>query len=126
MKISEHDLHKSFAESIRTWQRLNKLHCLFWSYDASGEYRKKTTASLLKAKGLNAGHPDYQFITECPNGLSYSYIIYIEFKVKPNKQSKSQVHFQSQCKKTGNLKYYVCYSVEEAEAILKEWEIIKD
>lgn len=118
-------LHKNFASHIKTLQQFNKLHCLYWSYDASGEYRKKTTASLLKAKGLMKGKPDYEFITECHPQLSFSYTIYIEFKVKPNKQSKEQKQFQENCKKTGNLKYYLCYSVDEALDALKEWGIIK-
>jgi hypothetical protein len=52
-------IHKAFARTVEAYKSINKLNCAWYSYDASGEKRNIITGALLKAKGLKAGHPDY-------------------------------------------------------------------
>ena len=118
----EGNIHKTFANTIRTYENLKLLNCERWSYDAAGEKRQLTTASLLKAKGLKRGHPDYSFIC-IQRGIAI--IVYIEFKAGKNKQTEEQKKFQLMCEKSSNLIYQTCYSCEEAIDFLKQNGVIK-
>jgi hypothetical protein len=115
-------LHKQFARLVREYQGYNQLKVKWWTYSASGEYRKPTTGALLKAKGLNTGFPDYHFIYNIDN---FDYNLFIEFKANKNKQSESQQSFENLFIDSKNSFYYVAYSVEEAMNILKQHNLIK-
>jgi hypothetical protein len=114
-------LHKHFANIVRQYEVYKKLNCLFWTYSASGEYRKPTTGALLKAKGLKTGFADYHFIYRIDN---VDHNLFIEFKAGKNKQSQSQIDFQNLYKDSKNSFYYVVYSVEEAINILIKHNVI--
>jgi hypothetical protein len=132
---SEGKIHKDFAMTIKQYQGYKQLKADWWSYDASGEKRNAITGALLKAKGLNSGKPDYEFIQvkTSPNnkGLCLAHYIYIEFK-KPKDinspagtQSDNQRKFESIFKNATNVNYYICYSVKEAIDILINHEFIE-
>jgi|11BtaG_2_1085332.scaffolds.fasta_scaffold00764_9 hypothetical protein len=127
----EDKIHKNFATFL-TYNKRN-LDCVWWSYDASGEKRNKLTASLLKSKGLKAGRSDYSFYYK--RG-SMCYILFIEFKkpamIKPDgtrtvkgKQSQNQIDFQNSFNNLSNVNYELCYSITEAEQILRKHSILK-
>jgi len=117
----EGKIHKQFASIIIQYEGYKRLKADWWSYDASGEKRNLTTASLLKAKGLRGGKPDYEFIS-VRDGLAY--YLYIEFKrpkvkgCSAGKQSDNQKKFQDIFNTASNCNYYICYSVKEAIDIL--------
>lgn len=132
---AESKIHKDFASSIKQYQGYKKLKAHWWSYDASGEKRNAITGALLKAKGLNAGKPDYEFIMvkTSPNNknLCLAHYIYIEFK-KPKDinspagtQSDNQKKFENIFKDAINANYYICYSVKEAIDILINHEFLE-
>lgn len=122
---NEGKLHKDFANLVRQYEGYKKLNCIRWSYDASGEKRSAITGSLLKAKGLRTGKPDYEFIFKgCINNLPIACYLYIEFKFGQGKQSESQKVFEESVKEFLNIKYYIAYSVEEAINILIDNGII--
>ena len=114
-------LHKHFANTICQYEVYKKLKCIFWTYSASGEYRKPATGALLKAKGLKTGFADYHFIYRI-DGIDYN--IFLEFKAGKNKQSQSQIDFQNLYKESKNSFYYVVYSVEDAINILIKHNVI--
>jgi hypothetical protein len=116
-------LHKQFARLIKQYQGYKQLNCLPWSYNAAGEKRSITTASLLKEKGLQKGHPDYYFYGKDDN--NYVKVVFIEFKYGKNKQTEEQKEFQDSFIGVNNAYYYVAYSVEEAINILKQHNLIK-
>lgn len=122
-------IHKQFASIIRGYEAYNKLNCLYWSYNASGEKRTPMTGALLKAKGLNKGMADYVFFQKksLPDTVPKFYlnVIFIEFKAGKNKQSDSQKNFESKFIDLFNCKYYTCYSVNEAINVLEKENIIK-
>jgi len=124
MALGKEDImHKNFGGLLKQYQAYGKLDCQWFSYDASGEYRKKTTGALLKAKGLNPGHPDYQFRKIKGDVMHH---IYIEMKVEKGKQSENQKKFEETCGDSINNRYYLAYSVEEALKILEKEEILND
>lgn len=114
-------LHKHFRNIVCQYEVYKKLKCIFWTYSASGEYRKPTTGALLKAKGLKTGFADYHFIYRI-DGIDHN--IFLEFKAGKNKQSQSQIDFQNLYKDSKNSFYYVVYSVEEAINILIKHNVI--
>lgn len=127
-------MHKQFGGLMRQYEGYGKLNCAYWSYDASGEARTKTTASLLKSKGLNGGKGDYFFIKQqkaliIPGKNAIDHFIWLEFK-KPKtttakgKQSDSQKEFESKFKDSINSRYYLVYSVQEAIKILEREGIL--
>ncbi len=131
----ESKIHKDFASTIKQYQGYKKLKADWWSYDASGEKRNAITGALLKAKGLNAGKPDYEFIMVKRNhnnkDLCFAHYIYIEFK-KPKDinspagtQSDNQKKFENIFKDAINAHYYICYSVKEAIDILIRHEFLE-
>lgn len=121
-------IHKKFANIIRDYEAYNKLNCLYWSYNASGEKRTPMTGALLKAKGLNKGMADYVFFQRKKKSdvvKFYLNVIFIEFKAGKNKQSDSQKDFENKFIDLFNCKYYTCYSVDEAINILEKEDVIK-
>lgn len=118
---AEGQLHKNFKKKIEEYIIYKKFSCNPWTYIPSGEYRTLTTGALLKAKGLQTGWADYLFIKNI-DGIDHN--IFLEFKAGKNKQSQSQITFQSFFKDSKNTFYYVVYSVEEAINILIKHNII--
>lgn len=119
----EDKLHKDFAYQMLQYEFYKKLSCKFWTYMPFGEYRTPTTAGLLKSKGTKTGVPDYLFIN-VPN-TDIDHYIWLEFKrpkIEPKKpagtQSESQKVFQGLFANSQNTRYYVVYSIKEAEDIL--------
>src|SRR6266403_4114164 len=143
----EGEIHKQFGALMRKYEALNRLDCVFWSYSGSGERRTLSTGSLLKAKGLKPGQPDYHFIKRkampgvtingkilyMPNGnepnIDIDYYIYLEFK-KPKTstakgcQSESQRDFEARFRNSINSCYYVVYSIDQALKVLEKEEIL--
>jgi hypothetical protein len=119
---NEGKIHKIFASLIKQYEAHNQLNAL-WSYNASGEKRNEITGALLKAKGLQSGWADYQFISLNNN---IAEIVFIEFKYGKNKQSLNQEVFATRIinSKCSNIKYFVCYSAEEAINALIESNIL--
>lgn len=79
----------------------------------NGGTRNPIEAKRLKAEGVLAGVADLTILL--PQGRS----IYIEMKVKGNKQTDNQKDFQQKAEALG-YKYYVCYSFEEFKAIIEK------
>ena len=84
--------HKHFANTIKQYEFYKKLNCVFWTYSASGEYRKLTTGALLKAKGLKTGFPDYHFIYRI-DGIDHN--IFLEFKAGKTNKVKVKLIFKA-------------------------------
>ena len=114
-------MHKEFARTLRRYEGYNKLNCVFWSYDSSGENRNAITGALLKAKGLRPGQADYcfKFIRH-----QIAHYIHIEFKTPTNSQSPHQILFEATCT-AANDKYYIARSVKDALDILEREKIIR-
>ena len=79
----------------------------------NGGSRNPVEAKRLKAEGVLAGVADLTVLL--PNGR----IIYIEMKVKGNRQTDNQKDFQQKAEALG-YKYYVCYSFDEFKAIIEK------
>jgi len=121
-------MQKQFSSLIKQYEAYNRLKAIWWSYDASGEKRSIITGALLKAKGLNSGKADYEFIKIKD---SIAYYIYLEFK-KPKtnnsrigNQTENQKEFENLFKNTTNVSYYICYSVAEAISILQKNQFLE-
>lgn len=79
----------------------------------NGGTRNPIEAKRLKAEGVLAGVADLTILL--PQGKS----IYIEMKVKGNRQTDNQKEFQQKAEALG-YKYYVCYSFDEFKAIIEK------
>lgn len=126
---SEGKIHKDFANIVKQYEGYNKLDCLFWTYNASGEKRNAITGALLKAKGLACGFPDYVFFQKRQVISAFEpefdlKVIFIEFKAKKGKQSESQKEFEAKFSGLQNASYNLAYSVEEAVNILIKNKVI--
>lgn len=78
----------------------------------NGGSRNVREAQHLKAEGVLAGVAD--LVVMLPQGKS----IYIEMKVKGNKQTDNQKEFQKKAIELGHT-YAVCYSFEEFQQIIE-------
>ena len=106
---SEYEIQRGFC----TFARAHSL--IFFS---TPNERKSSPLSMnkLKASGLKPGVPDIAI-------LANDTIYFIEFKKPGGKLSAHQKEFHKILKgKCYNVA--VCYSVNDAEKILKKWEII--
>lgn len=124
---SEGKMHKDFANIVKQYEGYNKLDCLFWTYNASGEKRNAITGALLKAKGLACGFPDYIFFQKVISAVESEFdlkVIFIEFKAKKGKQSESQKEFEDKFSNLQNASYNLAYSVEDGINILIKNKII--
>ena len=79
----------------------------------NGGSRNPVEAKRLKAEGVLAGVADLTILL--PQGRS----VYIEMKVKGNRQTDNQKAFQQKAEALG-YKYYVCYSFDQFKAIIEE------
>jgi hypothetical protein len=125
----EGKIHRDFANIVKQYEGYNKLDCLFWTYNASGEKRDKVTGALLKAKGLACGFPDYVFFKkrQVISVFEPEYdlkVIFIEFKSEKGKQSESQKEFEAKFSNLQNASYNLAYSVEDGINILIKNKII--
>lgn len=79
----------------------------------NGGLRNSLEAKRLKEEGVLAGVAD--LVVMLPQGKS----LYIEMKVKGNRQTDNQKAFQQKAEALG-YKYYVCYSFDQFKAIIEE------
>lgn len=79
----------------------------------NGGTRNPAEAKRLKAEGVLAGVADLTILL--PQGKS----LYIEMKIKGNKQTEHQKDFQQKAEALGHT-YAVCYSFEEFKRIVEE------
>ena len=79
----------------------------------NGGTRNPAEAKRLKEEGVLAGVAD--LVVMLPQGKS----LYIEMKIKGNKQTEHQKVFQQKAEMLG-YKYYVCYSFDQFKAIIEK------
>lgn len=94
------------------WFRLQYPNLVIYAVPNGGS-RNVREAQRLKAEGVLAGVAD--LVIMLPQGKS----LYIEMKVKGNKQTDNQKDFQKIAETLG-YKYYVCYSFDEFKAIIEK------
>lgn len=104
-----------FVEWLRSKTKAGSLRAVWFHIPNEGK-RSYRMGSLQRAKGLVSGVADYILLydTGC---------LCIEFKAKPNKQSKNQLDFERWCDHEG-VPYIVVYSAEEAIAALEQETIL--
>lgn len=93
------------------WFRLQYPDLIIYAVPNGGS-RNVREAQRLKAEGVLAGVAD--LVVMLPQGKS----IYIEMKVKWNKQTDNQKEFQKKAIELGHT-YAVCYSFEEFQQIIE-------
>lgn len=94
------------------WFRLQYPNLVIYAVPNGGS-RNVREAQRLKAEGVLAGVAD--LVVLLPQGKS----LYIEMKVKGNRQTDNQKAFQQKTEALG-YKYYVCYSFDEFKAIIEK------
>ena len=94
------------------WFRYQYPHLVIYSVPNGGS-RNVREAQRLKSEGVLAGVADLTILL--PQGKS----LYIEMKVKGNRQTPNQKEFQQKAEALGH-KYYVCYSFEDFEKVVKQ------
>jgi hypothetical protein len=114
MKHPEDILHKQIAQYLSIL--LNQKRIDFYTYNASGELRTKTTGALLKKKGLQKGIPDFT-IDKSVNNIKFN--LHLEAKVGKNKQTKEQKEYEERAEKNNNEMYRVVRNIEEVEKSVK-------
>jgi hypothetical protein len=77
----------------------------------NGGWRSKVEASIMKGLGVKPGVADLAVM------LAGGRLAFIELKVPPNKQTKTQLEFEDTCQEW-NFPYEVCTSVEEVKDFL--------
>ena len=92
------------------WFRLQYPNLIIYATPNGGS-RNSIEAKRLKAEGVLAGVADLTVL------LPHGKILYIEMKVKGNKQTPNQKTFQQKAEALGHT-YYVCYSFEEFKEII--------
>lgn len=83
---------------------------------ANGGSRNVIEAANLKKQGVLPGVADLQLAV--PN--SYYHGLFIEVKIKPNKQQPSQIEFQNNVEKQGYC-YMVIYDFEQFKKVINEY-----
>lgn len=107
------------ARRLRKWTLKEQLSCV-WCH-VTNEFAGVNSpiyGALKTAIGRVKGAADYFFL-----GATGSFVI--EIKVPKKKQSPHQIAFQFWCESVG-VRYYLAYSADEAEAILRRECVIKD
>lgn len=94
------------------WFRYQYPHLVIYAVPNGGS-RNVREAQRLKSEGVLAGVADLTILL--PQGKS----LYIEMKVKGNRQTPNQKEFQQKAEALGH-KYYVCYSFEDFEKVVKQ------
>lgn len=114
----EDRMHVQFGILLTKYQKMGLLkNVIAWTYLPMGELRKKSTACMLKKKGVKSGWPDYIFFLYNAKKQIID-IMFIEFKTKTGKQQDSQVDFELSFAGSSNSYYHIARSVEEAIKIL--------
>ena len=108
MKHQESNLQSACVR----WFRLQYPNLVIYAVPNGGS-RNVREAQRLKTEGVLAGVAD--LVVLLPQGKS----LYIEMKVKGNKQTLNQKEFQQKAEALGH-KYYVCYSFEDFEKVVKQ------
>ena len=108
MKHQESTLQTSCVK----WFRYQYPHLVIYAVPNGGS-RNVREAQRLKDEGVLAGVAD--LVIMLPQGKS----LYIEMKVKGNRQTQNQKDFQKIAEALG-YKYYVCYSFDEFKAIIEK------
>ena len=107
MKHQESTLQTSCVR----WFRSQYPHLIIYAVPTGGS-RNVREAQRLKSEGVLAGVAD--LVVMLPQGKS----IYIEMKVKGNRQTDNQKEFQNKAIALGHT-YAVCYSFEEFQQIIE-------
>ena len=94
------------------WFRLQYPNLVIYAVPNGGS-RNVREAQRLKTEGVLAGVAD--LVVLLPQGKS----LYIEMKVKGNKQTLNQKEFQQKAEVLGHT-YAVCYSFEDFEKVVKQ------
>ena len=94
------------------WFRYQYPHLVIYAVPNGGS-RNVREAQRLKSEGVLAGVADLTILL--PQGKS----LYIEMKVKGNRQTPNQKEFQQKAEALGH-KYYVCYSFDDFEKVVKQ------
>ena len=94
------------------WFRYQYPHLVIYAVPNGGS-RNVREAQRLKSEGVLAGVADLTILL--PQGKS----LYIEMKVKGNRQTPNQKEFQQKAEALGH-KYYVSYNFEEFEKVVKQ------
>lgn len=102
---AEDKLSYEFAVWLRQQYFNGKLQAVF--FHVANEGAGKLAMVKKKAIGLLPGVADWVVTNE-------KCTIFIELKVKPNKQNENQKIFQQLCEKH-NVAYYLCYTIEDAK-----------
>lgn len=108
-----------FARRLRKWTLKEQLKCV-WCH-VTNEYAgtdSKIYGALKTAIGRVKGAADYFFL-----GADGAFVI--EIKVPKKKQTPHQIAFQFWCESVG-VGYFLCYSADEAETVLRMYEVITD
>lgn len=85
-----------------------------WTHVPNEGKRHQITACIMKAMGMIPGVYDYNFMWgETGRGV-------IELKAGSNKPTEHQIRYKAWCDMHG-IPNAVCYSVDEALGVLKEW-----
>lgn len=126
MNSSEHDEQVALFNWVRTFE--NKYPALKMMYanvnaqkfGGATRQHKMRIIARLKAEGLSPGIPDI-FLPVC---RSFTGVwvpgLYIEMKVKPNKQTETQIEWMNKLEKEG-YQYNVCYSWMEAAHVICDY-----
>lgn len=93
-----------FADAMRA-KTLDGSFKGVWKHTPNEGKRSRIVAMIMRAMGMIPGAADYDILFEKT--------VFIELKVKPNKQTDSQKDFQAWAESAGH-SYQVCYSAEEA------------
>ena len=108
MKHQESSLQTSCVK----WFRYQYPHLVIYAVPNGGS-RNVREAQRLKSEGVLAGVADLTILL--PQGKS----LYIEMKVKGNRQTPNQKEFQQKAEALEH-KYYVCYCFEDFENVIKQ------
>lgn len=108
MKQEESNLQSACVR----WFRLQYPNLVIYAVPNGGS-RNVREAQRLKTEGVLAGVAD--LVVLLPQGKS----LYIEMKVKGNKQTLNQKEFQQKAEVLGHT-YAVCYSFEDFEKVVKQ------
>lgn len=108
MKHQESSLQTSCVK----WFRYQYPDLIIYAVPNGGS-RNVREAQRLKSEGVLAGVADLTILL--PQGKS----LYIEMKVKGNRQTPNQKEFQQKAEALGH-KYYVCYNFEDFEKVVKQ------
>lgn len=111
LKIGAED---TLSNELAVWLRMLYLEGILNAVfvHIANEAAGKLAMVRKKYIGLVSGCADWIIVSKDTS-------LFLELKVKPNKQSKNQVLFQEWCDDEG-VHYAICYSIEEAQYIIRK------